>query len=467
MMTMIQTTTLDRSSAGGESDHDHRFHQIPTILVVSNKRLCNPSSDNPQMSSLLFATMTLMLAITTSRVRVSMAFASRSTFTQTMHNRLPAATTSIRSYRSTSLSMKLQTAIVGLPNVGKSTLFNALTETQGAEAANYPFCTIEPNTGIVEVPDPRLDVLVKINESVKAVPTTLEFVDVAGLVKGASDGEGLGNKFLATIRQCDAIVHVVRCFEDENVIHVDGSVNPVRDAELINLELALADLAQVEKRMERVKKERKADSKEGQALEKVAAVLNNNRPARDAELDEEEELAIKSLGLLTRKKMIYAANVADVHLASGNELSNQLHEHAKKEGASMVLVSAQVESELIDLDPADRADFLDSLGVSVDDCGLRRVIREAYNILNLQTYFTSGPTETRAWTIGRGWKAPQAAGVIHGDFERGFIKAETISYQDLVDCGSEAECKKQGKLRLEGKEYVVQEGDVILFRFNV
>jgi GTP-binding protein YchF len=363
--------------------------------------------------------------------------------------------------------MKLQTAIVGLPNVGKSTLFNALTETQGAEAANYPFCTIEPNTGIVEVPDPRLDVLVKINESVKAVPTTLEFVDVAGLVKGASDGEGLGNKFLATIRQCDAIVHVVRCFEDENVIHVDGSVNPVRDAELINLELALADLAQVEKRMERVKKERKADSKEGQALEKVAAVLNNNRPARDADLDEEEDLAIKSLGLLTRKKMIYAANVADVHLASGNELSNQLHEHAKKEGASMVLVSAQVESELIDLDPADRADFLDSLGVSIDDCGLRRVIREAYNILNLQTYFTSGPTETRAWTIGRGWKAPQAAGVIHGDFERGFIKAETISYQDLVDCGSEVECKKQGKLRLEGKEYVVQEGDVILFRFNV
>ena len=363
--------------------------------------------------------------------------------------------------------MKLQTAIVGLPNVGKSTLFNALTESPGAEAANYPFCTIEPNSGIVEVPDPRLDVLVKINESVKSVPTTLEFVDVAGLVKGASDGEGLGNKFLATIRQCDAIVHVVRCFEDENVIHVDGSVNPVRDAELINLELALADLAQVEKRMERVKKERKADSKEGHALEKVAAVLNNNRPARDAELDEEEELTIKSLGLLTRKKMIYAANVADVHLATGNEMSNQLAEHAKAEGASMVLVSAQVESELIDLDPADRADFLDSLGVSIDNCGLRRVIREAYDILNLQTYFTSGPTETRAWTIGRGWKAPQAAGVIHGDFERGFIKAETISYQDLVDCGSEAEVKKQGKLRLEGKEYVVQEGDIILFRFNV
>eukprot|EP00984_Skeletonema_dohrnii_P003293 scaffold1090_cov118-Skeletonema_dohrnii-CCMP3373.AAC.9 len=363
--------------------------------------------------------------------------------------------------------MKLQTAIVGLPNVGKSTLFNALTETQGAEAANYPFCTIEPNTGIVEVPDTRLGVLTKINESVKTVPTTLEFVDVAGLVKGASDGEGLGNQFLATIRQCDAIVHVVRCFEDENVIHVDGSVDPVRDAELINLELALADLAQVEKRMQRVKKERKADSKEGQALEKLAAVLNNNEPARNAELDEEEELEIKSLGLLTRKKMIYAANVADSDLATGNAMSERLEEQAKKEGATVVLVSAQVEAELVDLEPEDRADFLESLDVNLDNTGLRRIIREAYEILDLQTYFTSGPTETRAWTIKKGWKAPQAAGVIHGDFERGFIKAETISYEDLVACGSEAECKKQGKLRLEGKDYVVAEGDCILFRFNV
>ena len=293
--------------------------------------------------------------------------------------------------------MKLQTAIVGLPNVGKSTLFNALTETQGAEAANYPFCTIEPNTGIVEVPDPRLHVLSKINNSVKVVPTTLEFVDVAGLVKGASDGEGLGNQFLATIRQCDAIVHVVRCFEDDNVIHVDGSVDPVRDADLINLELALADLSQVEKRMARVKKERKGDTKEGSALAKVLEVLNNNEPARNADLDDEEDAAIKGLGLLTRKKMIYAANVADMDLASGNELSKQLEEHAKTEGATMVLVSAQVEAELVDLDDEDRADFLDSLGVGVDDCGLRRVIREAYDILNLQTYFTSGPTETRAW----------------------------------------------------------------------
>jgi len=363
--------------------------------------------------------------------------------------------------------MKLQTAIVGLPNVGKSTLFNALTETQGAEAANYPFCTIEPNTGIVEVPDPRLDVLAKINESVKKVPTTLEFVDVAGLVKGASDGEGLGNQFLATIRQCDAIVHVVRCFEDDNVIHVDGSVDPIRDAELINLELALADLSQVEKRMARVKKERKLDSDEGRALEKVAAVLNNDEPARNAQLEEDEELAIKSLGLLTRKKMIYAANVADGDLAEGNDMSKKLQAHAEKEGATTVLVSAQVEAELIELDEDDKADFLESLGVTADSCGLRQVIRQAYNILDLQTYFTSGPTETRAWTFGRGWKAPKCAGVIHGDFERGFIKAETITYDDLVACGSESEVKSQGKLRLEGKEYVVQEGDVILFRFNV
>lgn len=408
-----------------------------------------------------------MLLATTTIVRQSMAFVSRSSFTGRMSTNIQQQTSCARSYTRSSLNMKLQTAIVGLPNVGKSTLFNALTETQGAEAANYPFCTIEPNTGIVEVPDPRLQVLSDINSSVKVVPTTLEFVDVAGLVKGASDGEGLGNQFLATIRQCDAIVHVVRCFEDENVIHVDGSVDPVRDADLINLELALADLSQVEKRMMRVKKERKSDSKEGQALEKVATVLNNNEPARNAELDEEEELAIKNLGLLTRKKMIYAANVADSDLAIGNDLSMRLQEHAVKEGASMVLVSAQVEAELVDLDEEDRADFLASLDASLDDTGLRRVIRETYDLLNLQTYFTSGPTETRAWTIQCGWKAPKAAGVIHNDFERGFIKAETITYEDLVECGSEAEAKKQGKLRLEGKDYVVQEGDCILFRFNV
>lgn len=363
--------------------------------------------------------------------------------------------------------MKLQTAIVGLPNVGKSTLFNALTETQGAEAANYPFCTIEPNVGIVEVPDPKLEVLSDINESVKIVPATLEFVDVAGLVKGAADGEGLGNQFLATIRQCDAIVHVVRCFEDENVIHVDGSVDPVRDAELINLELTFADLAQVEKRLARVKKDRKSEPSELSALEKVAAVLNNDEPARNANLDEEEELAIKSLGLLTRKKMIYAANVADADLAEGNEMVERLRAVADSEGAKVVIVSAQVEAELIELEQEDKDEFLESLGVSEENCGLRALVRDAYDILQLQTYYTSGPTETRAWTIKKGWTAPKAAGVIHNDFERGFIKAETVSYDDLVEAGSEKTAKEKGLMRQEGKEYVVAEGDVILFRFNV
>eukprot|EP00586_Coscinodiscus_wailesii_P004052 CAMPEP_0172488928 /NCGR_PEP_ID=MMETSP1066-20121228/18652_1 /TAXON_ID=671091 /ORGANISM="Coscinodiscus wailesii, Strain CCMP2513" /LENGTH=364 /DNA_ID=CAMNT_0013256449 /DNA_START=233 /DNA_END=1327 /DNA_ORIENTATION=+ len=364
--------------------------------------------------------------------------------------------------------MKLQTAIVGLPNVGKSTLFNALTETQGAEAANYPFCTIEPNVGIVAVPDVKLGVLEKINDSAKVVPATLEFVDVAGLVKGASAGEGLGNQFLSTIRQCDAIVHVVRCFEDENVIHVDGSVDPVRDAELINLELVLADLAQVEKRLEKVKKERsKGDPNEKSALEKIAAALNEDLPARSVDLDDEEEAAIKNLGLLTRKKMIYAANVADSDLAEGNEMATQLRALAEKEGANIVLVSAQVEAELVELDDESRIEFLEALGVSLENCGLRALVREAYDILDLQTYYTSGPTETRAWTIRKGWTAPKAAGVIHGDFERGFIRAETISYDDLVECGSETEAKSRGLLRSEGKEYVVMDSDVILFRFNV
>lgn len=327
--------------------------------------------------------------------------------------------------------------------------------------------SISRNIIIPLVPDPRLSVLETINESVKVVPATLEFVDVAGLVKGASGGEGLGNQFLATIRQCDAIVHVVRCFEDDNVVHVDGSVDPVRDAELINLELILADLAQVEKRLERVKKDRKADPKEAGALEKVAAVLNNDEPARNADLDEDEENALKTFGLLTRKKMIYAANVADADLAEGNAMVDKLRDLAEKEGAKLVIVSAQVEAELVELDHEDRLDFLESLGVTLEECGLRKLVREAYDLLQLQTYFTSGPTETRAWTIKRGWKAPQAAGVIHGDFERGFIRAETISYDDLVETGSEQEAKAQGKLRSEGKEYVVKEGDVILFRFNV
>lgn len=391
-----------------------------------------------------------------------LAFSSRSSaFTRS------SSVSPNRSYSSTVLSMKLQTAIVGLPNVGKSTLFNALTETQGAEAANYPFCTIEPNSGIVSVPDPKLEVLAKINSSVKVVPATLEFVDVAGLIKGASAGEGLGNAFLATIRQCDAIVHVVRCFEDDNVIHVDGTVDPVRDAELINLELAFADLAQVEKRLQRVNKDRNANKEEKSALEKVYAVLMESQPARQADLDEKEELAIKSLGLLTRKPIIYAANVQDSDLAQGNEMVDRLRELADSEGAKLVIVSAQVESELVDLPKEDRAEFLESLGVSLETTGLRQLVNEAYSLLNLSTYYTSGPTETRAWTIKRGWKAPQAAGVIHNDFERGFIRAETISYEDLVEAGSEQAAKANGKLRSEGKDYEVQEADVILFRFNV
>lgn len=293
-------------------------------------------------------------------------------------------------------------------------------------------------------------------------------MDVAGLVKGASAGEGLGNQFLSTIRQCDAIVHVVRCFEDDDVIHVDGTVDPIRDAELINLELALSDLAQVEKRLERLKKDRTASaSAERSALEKVEAVLNNSEPARNAILDEEEEKAIKNFGLLTRKKMIYAANVADSDLQGGNALVESLRQLADREGAKLVIVSAQVESELVELDDDERTEFLQSLGVSLNDCGLRALVRDAYDLLQLQTYYTSGPTETRAWTIQRGWKAPKAAGVIHGDFERGFIRAETISYSDLVSCGSEAAAKTKGLVRSEGKEYVVQEGDVILFRFNV
>jgi GTP-binding protein YchF len=323
------------------------------------------------------------------------------------------------------------------------------------------------NSGIVTVPDPKLEVLGTINKSVKIVPATLEFVDVAGLIKGASKGEGLGNQFLSAIRQADAIVHVVRCFVDDDIIHVDGNVDPVRDAELVNLELALADLDQVEGRLQRVKKERKPSTVEQEALEKVEAILLQDRPARQAELTEEEEASIKSMGLLTRKKMIYAANVADSDLAAGNEMVDKLREVAEKEGAKLIIVSAQVEAELVELSDEDRNDFLESLGVTMEASGLRQLVREAYNILGLQTYYTSGPTETRAWTIRKGWTAPKAAGVIHNDFERGFIRAETVSYEDLVETGSEAAAKSKGMMRSEGKEYIVQEGDVILFRFNV
>jgi GTP-binding protein YchF len=362
----------------------------------------------------------------------------------------------------------LRAGIVGLPNVGKSTLFNALVANAKAQAANFPFCTIEPNVGVVAVPDERLQVLAKISESAEIVPTRVEFVDIAGLVKGASKGEGLGNQFLANIREVDAIVHVVRCFEDDDIIHVSGSIDPLRDIEVINLELALADLSQIERRIERTRKAARS-SKEGQAeletLEKLAAALNEGKSARQVPLNEEEEVWIKPLGLLTHKPIIYAANVSEDDLAEGNSWVEQVRTLAMQENAQVVVVSAQVEAELIELPEEERADFLASLGV--EEGGLKSLIRATYELLGLRTYFTTGPKETRAWTIQAGMLAPQAAGVIHSDFERGFIRAETVAYKDLVTNGSMGAAKEKGLVRSEGKEYVVQEGDVLLFRFNV
>jgi len=368
-------------------------------------------------------------------------------------------------------SMALKTGIVGLPNVGKSTLFNALMQESQAQAANFPFCTIEPNPGIVAVPDDRLKVLSDINKSVKTVPTSLSFVDIAGLVAGASKGEGLGNQFLANIRECDAIVHVVRCFVDDNIIHVSGSVDPLRDIEIISLELILADLSQVEKRMERVRKDVKSkrDGAEDElaVLEKLQPLLDEGQPARHAELSADELRSVQGLGLLSLKPVIYGANVADGDLASGNAMVEKVRELAASEGASVVVVSAQVEAELVELDDEERAGFLEELGVERGETGLEKLIREAYDLLKLRTYFTSGETETKAWTIKAGMLAPQAAGVIHTDFEKGFIRAETVAYADLVEFGSHKDAKDAGKVRAEGKEYEVKEGDIMLFRFNV
>ncbi|MEO0409102.1 MAG: redox-regulated ATPase YchF [Cyanobacteria bacterium P01_A01_bin.135] len=362
----------------------------------------------------------------------------------------------------------LRAGIVGLPNVGKSTLFNAVVANAKAQAANFPFCTIEPNVGVVAVPDERLAALTEISASDQTVPARVEFVDIAGLVKGASQGEGLGNQFLANIREVDAIVHVVRCFEDDDIIHVAGSIDPARDIEVINLELALSDLAQIERRIERVRKQART-SKEAQAelaiLEKFQPVLDAGKSARQVELEPEEELIIKPLGLLTRKPIIYAANVSEDDLASGNEWVEQVRGLAADDNAQVVVVSAQVEAELVELSDEERADFLEALGVS--EGGLKTLIRATYELLGLRTYFTTGPKETRAWTIQAGMVAPQAAGVIHSDFERGFIRAETVAYGDLVETGSMTAAKEKGLVRSEGKEYVVQEGDVMLFRFNV
>lgn len=362
----------------------------------------------------------------------------------------------------------LRAGIVGLPNVGKSTLFNALVANAKAEAANFPFCTIEPNVGVVAVPDQRLEALSNLSSSAAVVPTRVEFVDIAGLVEGASKGEGLGNQFLANIREVDAIVHVVRCFDDDDIIHVSGSVDPVRDIEVINLELALSDLAQIERRLDRTRKNART-SKDAQlelaALEKLSAALNEGKSARQAGLDAEESQLVEFLGLLTSKPAIYAANVSEDDLATGNAWVEQVRQVAAQDQAQVVVVSAQVESELVELSESERVDFLNSLGV--EEGGLQSLIRATYELLGLRTFFTTGPKETRAWTITAGTRAPQAAGVIHSDFERGFIRAETVAYEDLVATGSTTTAKEKGLVRSEGKEYVVQEGDVMLFRFNV
>jgi GTP-binding protein YchF len=362
----------------------------------------------------------------------------------------------------------LRAGIVGLPNVGKSTLFNALVANIAAQAANFPFCTIEPNVGVVAVPDDRLAVLAQISKSASVVPTRMEFVDIAGLVAGASKGEGLGNQFLANIREVDAIVHVVRCFDNDDIIHVSGSVDPIRDIEVIDLELGLSDLAQIERRIDRARKQAR-NSKEAQAevevLERLVAVLNEGQPARSVELSDEEELLIKNLGLLTRKPIIYATNVSEDDLAEGNAWVESVRELAATQDAQVVIVSAQVEAELIDLSDDDRKDFLEALGV--EEGGLKSLIKVTYELLGLRTYLTTGEQETRAWTINAGMTAPQAAGVIHSDFERGFIRAETVAYADLVAHGSMNAAKEKGLVRSEGKEYIVQEGDVLLFRFNV
>ena len=363
--------------------------------------------------------------------------------------------------------MKL--GIVGLPNVGKSTLFNSLTKA-GAESANYPFCTIDPNVGVVAVPDKRLKLLGDFYHSKKVTPAVIEFVDIAGLVKGASKGEGLGNQFLANIREVDAILHVVRCFEDTNVIHVDGSVDPIRDIETINLELIFADLEVLERRMAKVGRTRqmdKAAAKEYTLLEKIKKHLEDGHLAKTLELEDDDEAAmIKEYNLLTAKPVIYAANVAEDDLAGeDNDLVKKVREYAEAEGSEVFSICAQIEEEISELDDDEKKMFLEDLGI--EESGLDKLITASYRLLGLMSFLTAGEAETRAWTIKIGTKAPQAAGKIHTDFERGFIKAEVVNYQNLLDCGSYAGAREKGLVRMEGKEYVVQDGDVILFRFNV
>jgi GTP-binding protein YchF len=363
--------------------------------------------------------------------------------------------------------MGFKCGIVGLPNVGKSTLFNALTETASAQAANYPFCTIEPNVGDVAVPDPRLFKLAEVAGSKEIIPTRLSFVDIAGLVRGASKGEGLGNKFLATIREVDAIVHVLRCFEDTDITHVEGSVDPLRDAEIIETELMLSDLESLEKRLVGLEKKARVGEKEAKfqvkLMYKATALLEDGKPARLAEIDKEEAKAWKELNLLTTKPILYVCNVEEEAAGTGNEFSAKVAEKARAEGAAAIIVSAAIEEEVAQLDKEERVEFLETLGL--DEAGLDRLIRAGYGLLELITYFTVGPKEARAWTVRTGTKAPKAAGVIHTDFEKGFIRAETIAFDAFIENNGENGAKDAGKMRLEGKEYVVEDGDVMHFRF--
>ena len=365
--------------------------------------------------------------------------------------------------------MGFNCGIVGLPNVGKSTLFNALTATQAAQAANYPFCTIEPNVGRVAVPDPRRDKIAAIGGSAKIIPTQLEFVDIAGLVKGASKGEGLGNQFLGNIRATDAILHVLRCFENGDITHVEGSIDPVRDAEIITTELMLSDLESLEKQAENWRKKAKQGDKEAVArvpvMEKAIAALSAGKPARTCTLTADEKPVFDGLQLLTAKPVLYVCNVDEASASTGNEFTKRVAEMAAKEHAEYVIISANIEAEVAQLAPEEQKEFLATMGL--EEPGLNRVIRAGYQLLGLITFFTVGPKEARAWTVRKLSKAPQAAGVIHTDFERGFIRAETIDFNDFVSLGGETAAKEAGKMRSEGKEYVVKDGDIMLFRFNV